>query len=228
MQDMEADTPASTPAQDNTASGQADAQSQAQAAAAPGNPAPAADAQAATPADANAPKGETPASQETAADKSAEGKEPDAPAKVELKYPEGFKPDNLTKWFLETAGKVGLSSEQAQAVFDGWESMRTQAQAAVAKQTEEASTLLQAEWQKDYEPNLKLAAKTMRQLGGQELADYLDKTGLGNSPELVRAFHRAGKLLSEDVFINGGSGVGNQERAPGGLPMLGFPSMDKK
>jgi len=200
---MEAETSTeATTAQDNTASGQADAQVQAQAEAKPGEAAQAAqtaELQAKTGEEAEGTTGEKPA------EKPAEKRE----VKIDLKTPEGWKDKKSSDWFKATAEASGLTPDQAQGVFDAWVSRHADANAESAKQLEEASNLLKVEWRKDYDVNIALASKTARNLGGQELADYLDKSGLGNNPALIRAFHRAGKMLSEDSFVVGGSGAGN-------------------
>jgi hypothetical protein len=210
MQDMEAETGTeAVTAQDNTASGQADAQVQAQAEVTQGDTAQTTEATAKT-------GEETTATEEKQA------------VKIDLKTPEGWKDKKAADWFKATAETAGLAPEQAQGVFDAWVALQADASDQAAKAQEEASKLLQAEWRKDYDTNLALASKTMRALGGQELAEYLDKSGLGNNPMLIRAFQRAGRMLSEDSFVVGGSGAGNKpERAPGDLPMLNFASMDK-
>lgn len=52
--------------------------------------------------------------------------------------------------------------------------------------------------------NLSVAKKAMDAFGTPELRVVLNKTGLGNHPELLRAFYRAGKQISEDAFMPGG------------------------
>ena len=52
--------------------------------------------------------------------------------------------------------------------------------------------------------NLAVAQKAMNAFGTPELRAVLNKTGLGNHPELIRAFVRAGKAISEDTFVPGG------------------------
>jgi hypothetical protein len=37
-----------------------------------------------------------------------------------------------------------------------------------------------------------------------ELRTLLNESGLGNHPEIIRAFYRAGKAISEDGFVAGG------------------------
>ena len=51
--------------------------------------------------------------------------------------------------------------------------------------------------------NLAVARKALDAFATPELKAYLDKSGLGNHPELIRAFFKAGKLISEDRLIPG-------------------------
>ena len=53
--------------------------------------------------------------------------------------------------------------------------------------------------------NLALASKAMDAFATPELKQVLDQTGLGNHPELIRAFVRVGRQISEDRLVPGGS-----------------------
>jgi hypothetical protein len=50
---------------------------------------------------------------------------------------------------------------------------------------------------------LAVAKKAIDQFGSPELKDLLNSTGLGNHPEVVKAFYKAGKAISEDTFVRG-------------------------
>ena len=50
------------------------------------------------------------------------------------------------------------------------------------------------------------AQKAMDKFGSPELKQYLNETGLGNHPELVRIFANIGKAMSEDGLVTGNSG----------------------
>ncbi len=52
--------------------------------------------------------------------------------------------------------------------------------------------------------NLGFAAEAMRRLGSPALRDILDESGLGNHPEVVRFFVRAGIALGEGRYVAGG------------------------
>lgn len=119
---------------------------------------------------------------------------------------QGAKADALTKWFQNQAKANGLSKDQAQAVYNGWMALQDQALYAGRKAREEAQNQLKTEWQKDYAANLALAGKAVQQVGGQDLADLLGKSGLSGDPVMIRAWNRIGAMLSEDAFFASGSG----------------------
>lgn len=56
-------------------------------------------------------------------------------------------------------------------------------------------------------------AKARDVLGGQEFVDFVEATGIGNHPALLRFCMRAGKMLSEDSSIEGSSQLGSSRNA---------------
>lgn len=54
-----------------------------------------------------------------------------------------------------------------------------------------------------YAENLAVAKKAIDTFGTPELRAVLKQTGLGNHPEVVRAFYKVGKQISEDAFVSG-------------------------
>jgi len=64
--------------------------------------------------------------------------------------------------------------------------------------------------------NLAVARKALDKFGTPALRTMLDESGLGNHPEIIRAFYRAGKAISEDSFVpatGGGSPKGGKDYA---------------
>lgn len=58
-----------------------------------------------------------------------------------------------------------------------------------------------------FSENMAIAKKAIDAFGSPELKSLLDQTKLGNHPELIRAFYRAGQAISQDTrFVAGGSG----------------------
>jgi hypothetical protein len=132
----------------------------------------------------------------------------DAPAEVvyEFKLPEGvdLKGEALDE-LKATAKELGLTQEQAQRVADLG---AKQAQGFAAQLVEQQKTMT-AEWAEqtttdkeiggDKLPeNLGVAKKALDTFGTPALKTLLNQSGLGNHPEVVRFFVKAGKAISED------------------------------
>jgi hypothetical protein len=114
--------------------------------------------------------------------------------------PEGAD-QNLVDWFKGTAKEAGLTEEQASTIFEKYNEMGIEGQ----KMTESQSVLemesqvkeLKAEFGPAFDERVALAQKAVHEFGGEELKTVLAESGLGNHPELVKAFAKAGMLVSE-------------------------------
>jgi len=131
---------------------------------------------------------------------------PDSPDKYEFKIAkeiEKFLPEADVKAFKAAAHKAGLSTKQAQSVLDHYSGVLganlAQMQAA-RKETEEA---LRGEWGAAFDRNVGLAARAVVESGGKDLLKFLDETGLGNHPALVKAFAKIGSILADEGYMEG-------------------------
>lgn len=193
--------------------------------------APAANQQTANQADAGnqdaKPDAATDGTQSQEGDKpdGADGK--DAPQGAPESYedftlPEGVELDaTLTDEIKSVAKDLNLPQEQAQKLADlaadRIQAMRDQQTQAL----QEARTRWADEAKADKEfggakldENLAVAAKAMKAFGSPELVNLLNETGFGNHPELIRAFYRAGKAISEDVVVPSGTNVKTGAKDP--------------
>lgn len=152
---------------------------------------------------------------------------PGAPDKYELTLPDGVQMDDagLTS-FSELAKDLNLTQEAAQAML-GKMAPAMQARQAEVKQATMAEWETQSKGDKEFggaklTDNVALAQKALQQFGTPELSTLLKESGLGNHPEIIRAFYRAGKAISED-----GSFVSGVAKNPGGesAAQRMFPSM---
>jgi hypothetical protein len=147
---------------------------------------------------------------EKAAEASADAK-PTTPEKYEFKAPEGqeFDGDTITA-YSEVARELKLSQDAAQKLLDVMgpkmaERQMAQIQAVqgawmeASKQDKEFGGPALAE-------NLSVAKKALDAFGTAELRTLLNESGLGNHPEIVRLFFRAGKAISEDRVVTGSTG----------------------
>lgn len=133
---------------------------------------------------------------------------PGAPEKYEFQAPEGQKFDDAVLGaYSEIAKELDLPQEAAQKVLD------KVAPVIAARQAEQIAAA-HKEWatsaQTDKEfggdklaENLGVAKKALDTFGTPELKTLLNQSGLGNHPEVIRAFYRAGKAISQDTFVGG-------------------------
>ena len=186
------------------------------------------------PADAVAPKSEpTLASPGTTDAATVDGKPPVNPAPVEPPKPATNVPDKYTlvnadgttvdaaKFDEKKATffkELGLSNEQAQKLY----SSEVAREADEKKQNEETI----AQWRKSAESDpevggerlkesVELARRFSSKFGGSEFAEFLDTSGLGNHPAVLRAFARAGRAMMDDKIVtgkDGGKGLSIEDR----------------
>lgn len=169
--------------------------------------APAAAAPAAQPAqpasDAKPAEGTPPADAKPADDKPIEYADFTAPEGVTLNS------EALTELKAFAAEKK-LTQEEAQKLVDLGAKTMQQQQAALVSQIEQA----QAQWsdasRTDKEfggdklaENVAVAKQALDTFGSPELSKMLKESGLGNHPEIIRAFFRVGKAISEDKTERG-------------------------
>ena len=64
-----------------------------------------------------------------------------------------------------------------------------------------------------FDANLAVAKKSYDMFATDELKNILEQTGFGNHPEVLRLFHKIGKLIGEDKVVGGGAGGSFDARA---------------
>jgi hypothetical protein len=136
------------------------------------------------------------------------------PEKYEFKLPEGVEIDSvLVDKVSPVLKEIGVSQEQAQKLADVYAPyVKETVENAVNQSNTQASETYKKQvegWKNDTmkalggqaKESLAQAGKFIEKFGSPELRQILDDTGLGNHPEIVQAFVRAGKAISEDAFV---------------------------
>lgn len=145
--------------------------------------------------------------EESKEEKTEEKKESAAPENYEFSVPEGLELDTvLIEKVTPVFKELNLTQEQAQKL--------------VAIQTEHVKEQVK-QWEdkkaKDKEDTLKMlgpkhaeelshASRFINQIAGEKaesIKSKLEWTGLGNDPEIVEFFIKAGKMLAEDKLVEG-------------------------
>lgn len=120
-----------------------------------------------------------------------------------------FNPETLGE-FKELAKAKGLSQEDAQKFADLGVKVAKMQQENYVRQIEQAQTQWAEEARTDkeiggdkFDENAALAKRALDTFGSEALTKMLAESGLGNHPEVLRAFVRVGRAISEDRLVAG-------------------------
>lgn len=106
--------------------------------------------------------------------------------------------------FKQAAHRLGVPATAVEGLWRWYLGELRAQQRGVAQMTKQVAAQLREEWGDAlFERNVALAQRTVREFGGEELIEFLDATGLGNHPGLVKLFARVGHLLAEDGHVPG-------------------------
>lgn len=148
---------------------------------------------------------------------------PKAPEKYSFKA-EGIDPGIQTK-FESLARELDLSQEDAAKLIDQIAPEMTKAQEArmTAARTGwiEAAKVDKEFGGDKLQENMAVAKKALETFGTPELTKLLNDSGLGNHPEIIRAFFRAGQKITSGSFVP--SGQGSSQASSAGSKL--YPSM---
>lgn len=135
-----------------------------------------------------------------------------APEQYDIKAPEGLKFDDaILGEFSAFAKEKNLSQADAQKFADMGSKVAQHTSNAFIKniETEQAKWVADSRVDKEFggdklAENLGVAHRAMEAFGSSELSQMLAQSGLNNHPEIIRAFFRVGKAISEDKLVPGG------------------------
>ena len=118
---------------------------------------------------------------------------------------EGNAPDH----FKQAAHHIGLNQEQANLLANYLGQMGQADQKRMQGEYEQEQLNYQQEMQKEfgdnYIKNVELARRAFLQFGDNDTLKFLEQTGVGNHPGVVKAFAKIGTALSEDGTLMPGS-----------------------
>lgn len=117
--------------------------------------------------------------------------------------------ENFLKAFKEHAHKMGVLPKQAQGFLEWYKGKTTEAQTALkeakAAETKLALDNLKKEWGQGYDKEIAYAKAAVSE-AGPEFAQYLEKSGLGDDPGVIKAMSKLGRFLGEDKLRGMGTG----------------------
>tara|TARA_R110000765_G_scaffold51611_1_gene104090 strand:+ start:245 stop:1102 length:858 start_codon:yes stop_codon:yes gene_type:complete len=136
---------------------------------------------------------------------------PEDPAGYEFPAAEadsGFEVDaEMVNKFRSVAHEAGLSGKQAEQLYEWYTANNAeqfeQAVSNAETSLTESEAAMRKEWGKAYDQKMEQALRAVRQFGGEPLVEELNATGLGNNPNLIKAFALAGEKIMGDQQLEG-------------------------
>ena len=141
-----------------------------------------------------------------------------APEKYDFAVLDGVVVDTaVLDEFSSVAKELGMSQEAASKIYAKVapklaQQQQAQHQANVAEWQTQATADKEFGGEKLSE-NMAVAKKALDAFGTPELKTLLNDSGLGNHPEIIRAFYRAGLKISESNFVPGGASSAAQPKS---------------
>jgi hypothetical protein len=136
---------------------------------------------------------------------------PEAPDKYEFKRPD--LPTDLPydedseKAFREWAHINGLNKKQANNLYDAYVKTQVERHASwhTGQQQSKAKIVadLQREYGNQYEGKVNLAKTAIRQYADPDFLHYLDESGMGNDPRMIRAWIKVGEKMTGETKLKG-------------------------
>ncbi|WP_439813986.1 hypothetical protein [Zavarzinia sp. CC-PAN008] len=115
-------------------------------------------------------------------------------------------PEHKAAW-LKAAHDAGVTKRQAAAMWEAYgktaAAVMQQGQQAETARSAEVEQQLRAELGGAYDARVKGARDAVIAYGGQELADYLSETGLGNDPRMFKLFDKLARNLTPETLVKG-------------------------
>jgi hypothetical protein len=117
-------------------------------------------------------------------------------------------------FYRSAVHQIGLTQEQATNMLDLYSSVQEEQNEASEKASADfavdSQIELKREWQQNYDAKLDQAQRAFAQFSTPEFNEIMDETGLGNHPEVIKAFAKIGSMIGEDKLVVG-TGLGRSQ-----------------
>jgi hypothetical protein len=144
--------------------------------------------------------------------KIAESAKPVVPERYEFKLGEGREVDaGLVDAVSPILKELGLSQDQATKLVSAYDKygevfeaqQQKDFEAYMAKTAKDNVAAIKKEWGTSFEANTNTAQRALSRFMSNEGKVLLDQYGLGNHPEILKAFYKAGLMIQEDQPLIG-------------------------
>lgn len=129
--------------------------------------------------------------------------------------PEGLAyDDKLEAGFRDQAHRLGLNQRQLDGLYAWFMGANVEAHNAVghsqAEQFKAADSALRTEWGNAYDDKLAKAKDAVRLIADDGFKGFLEESGLGNDPRMVKFMAGLGEKIAPDSFAAGGTRAGKR------------------
>jgi len=147
--------------------------------------------------------------------------------------PEDFEIDDLRLGKMrDAAHAVGISEQQFAALLRADANFASEQMLDYNNNQQLASdenvAKLRADFGDAFDQQIALAQRAVRFSGGDELKTFLDQSGMGNSPAMVKAFAKIGLMISDDEVVGGGHGQPRINTPEGAKQKIAAKRADKE
>ena len=115
--------------------------------------------------------------------------------------------ETLLNAFKETSIKEKLFPKQSQALLkstmDSLTQIATQAREKQKTESESRMNDLKKEWGQAFDQNTQFAHLAFKKFGDESLKSFLDESGFGNDPRVIKMFSKVGEILREGTIREG-------------------------
>lgn len=149
-----------------------------------------------------------------APDPAAEPAPTEAAEYTEFTIPEGISLEgDVLDAFKVAAKECGLTQENAQKLIEFGSVANAKALEKVSAQWESDARADKEYGGAKIDENLGIAGKAFDAFASPELKQLLATSKIGNHPEMIRAFYKIGKAMSEDTFVSGSRAPSSSQSA---------------
>ena len=137
---------------------------------------------------------------------------PESPEKYDLSeiVPENYNP-SIVEEFKKKAHETGMSQEGVKKMAEWYKEVELRQHKAIkdarALQDDQNILALKTEFGVNFDNEVKNARKALDAYTDKSFRQYMDESGLGNHPALVKAFAKIGRELSEDRLVQSDTAV---------------------
>ena len=136
----------------------------------------------------------------------------------EIPVIEGIENDPATvKWAQDLFHRIGLNKSDAAEIGKSWNEYQKQVYAAIEESSKKARDDAEAAYKKEvgdekFKVHTELTARLLKENATEEELTFLNESGMGNHPVIIRLITKLAEKTGEDTSISGGHDKGQKDQ----------------